>query len=79
MSDDDDLLQRIFREVFDDDDLTLRDDMTAADIEAWNSLHHINLMYVIEEEFGVQFAGNQLAELANIGELRAFLDQHGTR
>jgi hypothetical protein len=30
-------------------------------------------MFTLESEFGVQFKGNQLAEFANIGELKAFL------
>ena len=54
-------LERIFREVFNNDSLILRDDMTSRDIEGWDSLAHINLMFSIESEFGTQFVGNQLA------------------
>ena len=68
-------LERIFREVFNDDSLILRDDMTSRDIAGWDSLAHINLMFSIESEFDVRFVGNQLAELANIGELKAFLER----
>ena len=41
-------LERIFREVFNNDSLILRDDMTSRDIEGWDSLAHINLMFSIE-------------------------------
>jgi len=68
-------LERIFREVFNNDSLILRDDMTSRDIEGWDSLAHINLMFSIESEFGTQFVGNQLAELSNIGELKALLER----
>jgi acyl carrier protein len=66
-------LQQIFREVFNDDSLVLRDEMISADIPGWDSVAHINLMFSIESAFGVQFVGNQLAEFKNIGELIKFL------
>jgi acyl carrier protein len=74
----DDRLLKVFQTIF-DDTVELRDDTTADDIEDWDSLHHINLMYLIEEEFAVQFAGNQLAEMADVGELKAFLTEHSSR
>lgn len=73
----DERLQAVFRDVFDDEDLVLRDDMTAADIEGWDSLAHINLMFALESEFGVTFQGDQLAELADIGALQRFLAGEG--
>ena len=66
-------LEELFREVFNDDGLTLTDEMAAHDISGWDSVTHINLMFSIEEAFGVQFTGNQLAEFKNIGELKRFL------
>jgi acyl carrier protein len=70
-------LERVFRDVFGNEELVLNDEMTAADVPGWDSLGHINLMFSLEEHFGVQFEGNQLAEFANIGELRAFLGAAG--
>ncbi len=66
-------LEDVFRQVFDNDQLTLRDDMTATDIEGWDSVAHINLMFGIEQAFGIRFKGNELAEMKNIGELKQFL------
>ena len=68
-------LEQVFRNVFDDDELSLTDDMTAADVPQWDSLAHINLMFALESEFGVTFRGDQLAEFANVGELRRFLER----
>ena len=72
-------LERIFREVFNDDSLVLRDSMTSRDIAGWDSLAHINLMFSIESEFNMRFVGNQLAELADIGELKALLAREMSR
>jgi acyl carrier protein len=66
-------LEELFREVFNDDGLMLTDDMSAHDIAGWDSVTHINLMFSIEQAFGVQFTGNELAEFKNIGELKRFL------
>ena len=66
-------LEEVFREVFNCDDLTLTEAMTAQDIPGWDSVAHINLMFSIEQAFNVRFNGNELAEFKNIGELKAFL------
>ncbi|HAP39524.1 MAG: acyl carrier protein [Nitrospira sp.] len=71
-------LEDVFRQVFDNDHLTLRDDMTAADIEGWDSVAHINLMFGIEQAFGIRFKGNELADMKNIGELKQFLSDKVT-
>ena len=70
-------LEEVFQEVFDDDALVLTDEMTARDIPAWDSVAHINLMFSIEQAFGVHFSGNELAQFKNIGELKAFLMKNG--
>lgn len=63
----------VFRQVFDDETLVLTDEMTADDIGGWDSVAHINLMFSIEQAFGIQFNGNELAEMKNIGELKQLL------
>jgi acyl carrier protein len=72
-------LEEVFQEVFDDDALVLTDETTARDIPAWDSVTHINLMFSIEQAFGVHFSGNELAQFKNIGELKAFLINNGHR
>jgi acyl carrier protein len=72
-----DELERVFRDVFGDESIVLTDATTAADVPGWDSLGHINLMFSIEERFGVQFEGNQLAEFENVGELERFLAANG--
>ena len=66
-------LEEVFRQVFDNDALALRDEMKAADIEGWDSVAHINLMFGIEQAFGIRFNGNELADMNNIGELKQFV------
>ena len=48
-------LQEIFRDIFDDEELVITEDMSANDIEDWDSLAQINLIIAIEKEFKVKF------------------------
>ncbi len=68
-------LTNVFQEVFVDDALELSDSMTAEDVDGWDSLAHINLMFAIETEFGFQFSGNELAEMENIGAIKAYIEE----
>lgn len=62
-------LQEIFRDVFDDEELEIREEMSAKDIEDWDSLAQINLIIAIEKEFGVKFNLEEVSKLKNIGEM----------
>jgi acyl carrier protein len=70
-------LETLFQNLFDNDEFVLDDCMTAADVPEWDSVAHINLMFAIERAFGVEFQGNQLAEFANVGELKEYLAAQG--
>ncbi len=62
-------LTDIFRDVFDDEGITLTEATTAADIEDWDSLTHITLLSAVEEEFEVKFGMKAVQNLKNVGEL----------
>jgi acyl carrier protein len=70
-------LEDVFRQVLDDDDIELRDQTTAADVEGWDSLMHITLMFTIENEFGVQFNAEEFGQIGNVGELKRSLELRG--
>ena len=62
-------MNEIFRNVFDDDSIELDDETSADDIEDWDSLEQINLVVSIENEFEMMFDMNEVADLANVGEM----------
>ena len=62
-------LNAVFRDVFDDEDITVNDQTTANDIEDWDSLEHINLMAAVESEFGFKFSMGQVVTMKNVGEM----------
>ena len=61
-------LTDIFRDVFDDDSIVLRDDMTADDIEEWDSMSHVTLVVAAEQTFGIKFRTAEIEELKNVGD-----------
>lgn len=63
MDDSRERVQTIFRDLFEDDELILRDSMTAHDVEGWDSLAHINLIIAIESELGIRFAAAEISGL----------------
>jgi acyl carrier protein len=62
-------LTQVFRDVFDDDTIVLRPDLTAGDVPGWDSLTHIRLLLTIEREFRIKFTVTEVGELKNVGEL----------
>ncbi len=75
MSDTKERIQEAFRDIFDDNSIVLRDDMTAADVEHWDSLNHIDMIVAIESEFKVKFTTADVTSLKNVGELIALVDK----
>jgi acyl carrier protein len=68
-------MQTVFRDVFDDDTPELRSDMTAEDVENWDSLTHINLIVEIEREFKVKFTTAEVTALKTVGDLATLVDK----
>ena len=62
-------LDAVFREVFDDETIDLQGDMTAADIEGWDSLAHIRLVIAVEKEFGFKFKAADIGNLAFVSDM----------
>jgi acyl carrier protein len=59
----------IFREVFDDDEILLSREMTADDVDGWDSLSHVNLIVTIEARFNIRFTQKELLTFRNVGDL----------
>ena len=61
-------MQTVFRNVFNDDELVLRDEMTAMDVDGWDSLAHINLVIALERHFKIKFATAEISGLKDEGQ-----------
>ena len=61
-------LQTVFHSVFGDDDIVLKDEMTADDVDGWDSLAHVNLIIAVEKRFGIRFAAAEISNLKGEGQ-----------
>lgn len=72
-------VQEVFRAVFDDPTLVLRDDMTADHIDGWDSMNHINLIIAVERRFKLKFATAEISALKgddqNVGTFLALIEK----
>lgn len=62
-------LTGIFHEVFNDQNIVLSNEMTAADVQNWDSLTHMMMITKVEEAFGIKFRLKELNKLKNVGNL----------
>ena len=62
-------LTLIFRKVFDKQDIVIEDNLTAKDVENWDSLSHMSLITEIETNFQIKFKLKELNKMRNVGDM----------
>ena len=65
-------LTSVFHDVF-DDDLVLTPELTADDVDGWDSLNHIRLMLAVSKAFNMKFSASAVGELKDVGDLVALI------
>ena len=70
-------LNQVFRDVFDDESITVNENTTSADIEDWDSLEHISLIGAVEDEFGFRFKMKEVSSMKNVGEMMNIIKERG--
>jgi acyl carrier protein len=70
-----DALNQVFRQVLENDAITLAPAMTAEDVEGWDSMNHIFIVVELEKRFGVKFQAAEMEEMQNVGELAGLVRQ----
>ena len=68
-------LQKVFSTVFDNEAIEITPELTADDVDEWDSLSHINLMIAIELEFNIEFDQSEIQNFANVGELVSTIEK----
>lgn len=66
----------IFKDAFDDESLVVTEATTANDIEGWDSLMQMNLIEMVEDEFGFQFTMDEASGLKNVGDMVSVVEAH---
>ena len=67
------VLNEVFRDVFDDDSIRLESTTVAADVKGWDSMNHINLIVATEARLGIKFRTAEMEAMKNVGEFVAVI------
>jgi acyl carrier protein len=62
-------LTEIFHEVFDDDSLVLKPQLTAADVKGWDSFKQVEILIAVQEKFGLKLRSREIDGLSCVGDL----------
>jgi acyl carrier protein len=68
-------LTEVFRDTFDDPTIEVTPELSALDIDDWDSISHIRLIVAIEQEFRIKFGTREIDGLNNVGELAALIER----
>jgi len=66
-------LEEIFKDVFDEDSIAVTPELSAKDVDSWDSLTHIRLMLTVEKSFKIKFSAPEIGKLENVGDLVALI------
>ncbi len=69
-------IQPIFRDIFDDEKLTVTETTVAADIEDWDSFAQMQIIMGIESMFGIKFSTDEVTEFKNVGDVITAIEKH---
>jgi acyl carrier protein len=62
-------LTEIFENVFDEDDIEVTPELSAKDVDGWDSLTHIRLILTVEKAFKIKFSTSEVGKMENVGDL----------
>ncbi len=64
-----DRLTSLFEELFAVDGIKLSPEMTADDVEGWDSFNHLSVIVAVETRFGIKLTTSEIDNLSDIGQL----------
>jgi acyl carrier protein len=70
-----DILNKVFRQVLEDDSIVLTPSTTADDLDGWDSMNHIFIVVELARVLNIKFHAAEMEELKNVGELVAIIKE----
>ena len=66
-------LTEIFRDVFMNDDMQLTPELSARDVEGWDSFKQIEIILATEARFGIRLKTREIDNLSCVGDLASVI------
>jgi len=64
-------IKTVMAQIFNVEPASIAADSSPETIERWDSLRHMQLIFAIEDEFGVQFADEDIPEMLSLQAIEA--------
>jgi len=62
-------IKSIIATVLENENFEIKDDLSATDVDGWDSLAQLMIISKIEKKFGIKFSLNELFDLDDLGNL----------
>ena len=72
-------LNVVFREVFEDEQIMVKTETTADDVDGWDSLSHVTLIVAVETHFRIKFTQKELLTMRNVCDLAVAIESELNR
>ena len=68
-------VQDIVQDVFQSPSLEINPEMTANDVDKWDSLTHLTMIAKVEETFGFRFKLKEMVKMKNVGDMLDIINE----
>ncbi len=68
-------VRRIVSDVFEIPEESVKPDSSPDNVETWDSIHHLNMVLALEQEFGVQFTPEEIEQLLSVELIVALVEE----
>ena len=72
-------VQRIFRDVFDDETLRITPETSQKNLDGWDSVAQVKLVLTIEAELGIRLTTEEVSTTKSVADLLTAIERHAAR
>ena len=69
-------IQPLFRDIFDDEELTVTEETVAADVKGWDSFAQMHIIMGVEDMFGISLSTDDITGLKNVGDIVKAIEKY---
>lgn len=70
-------LNKIIKESFNEDITAMNDDIRLMSFGEWDSMTHMFFITKLEETYGIELTGDEIAEMQTLGEIKRIIRSKG--
>jgi acyl carrier protein len=73
----DEKVKVVLAEVLQVSPAIITDDLAMQDVDAWDSLKHMELIVALEDAFGLQLSFEEIVTMQSVGKIKLVLEERG--